>query len=49
METLRIYSAKIPSNIERVHDTVSDIIGCIQDSYGIMNECTVFELKVILN
>ena len=49
METLRIYSAKIPSNIKNVHDIVSDIMCCMQNSYGMLEECIIFELKVILN
>lgn len=46
MET---YNSTIPGKIESVRSVVRDITSYLTNSYGIINETTLFELKVILN
>lgn len=49
METLKSYKIKVPSDIHNIGNMVGGVIGYLEDSYGVMEESTVFELKVILN
>ena len=49
LKALDIYNKCIPSCINRIGDMVADIIDCIEKSYGPVDGCTLFDLKVILN
>lgn len=44
-----VYNCKIPGNINNVSCVVKDVVQCLQSVYGFIEECTLFELKVILN
>ena len=49
MKTLDIYKKCMPSCVNRIGDTVFDVISSIEKSYGPIDECTLFDLKVILS
>ena len=49
MKALDIYNNSIPSNINRISGIVSDVINNLQNNCLLLDECTLFELKVILN
>lgn len=49
MDALALYKKCIPSCITKIGDTVVDVINSIVKSYGPIDECTLFELRVILN
>ena len=49
LKALDIYNKCIPSCINRIGDTVVEIIESIEKSYGPVDECTLFDLRVILN
>lgn len=49
MKRLDIYSTCVPSTINNVGIVVKDLIHSLQNCYGDVNDCTLFELKVILN
>jgi serine/threonine-protein kinase RsbW len=44
-----IYSTCVPSSINSIAIIVNELIQSLQSSYGSVNECTLFELRVILN
>lgn len=49
METMRKYSCIIASKFDNVSSAVSDITYYLKDVYGQIEECNLFEIKVILN
>jgi serine/threonine-protein kinase RsbW len=49
LKVLDIYNKCIPSSINRIGDTVVEVISSIEKSYGPIDESTLFDLKVILN
>ena len=49
MKTLDIYKKCMPSRVNSISDTVFDVISSIEKSYGPINECTLFDLRVILS
>ena len=44
-----IYSTCVPSSINSIAIIVNELIHSLQNCYGNINDCTLFELKVILN
>ena len=46
---MKTYDGSIVSSINSVGVAVSDVIGNIQANYGPLEECTQFELTVVLN
>jgi serine/threonine-protein kinase RsbW len=49
LKALDIYNNSIPSNIDRISGMVSDVLNNLQNHGHLLDECTLFELKVILN
>ena len=49
MKSLDIYSTCVPSSINSIGNVVDELITNLQNSYGGVNDCTLFELRVILN
>lgn len=49
MNKTKIFSCKIPGNINNVRDVVKNVMNYLQDFYGPITNCTQFEIKVILN
>ncbi len=49
MKSLVVYKKSISSNINIVGDVVEEMLKCIITVCGDVDECTRFELKVILN
>lgn len=49
MKSLEIYKACIPSSVNSIGLVVSELINSLQSGYGCLNDCTLFELKVLLN
>lgn len=49
MKNLEIFSASVPSSINSIGKVVDEFITKLQCSYGAVNECILFELRVILN
>lgn len=49
MKSLRIYNTCIPSSVNSIKIVVGELINSLQSGYGGLNDCTLFELKVILN
>ena len=49
MKTSQIFCKKIPSNINNIGSIVQSVIDYLHNIYGPLNECDLFEIKVILN
>lgn len=49
VKTLKFYSCSIPSKIDCVCAAVKGVIGYFAQAYELIDETTIFELKVILN
>ena len=49
MKIQDIYSTCVPSSINCIGTVVEELIDNLKNSYGDVKECTLFELKVILN
>lgn len=49
MKALDIYNKCIPSCINRIGEMVADILESIEKSYGQVDECALFDLRVVLN
>lgn len=49
MEKLKVYESSIPGNLNYVRSEVNNIIGFLQETWGTIEDCTLFELKVIIN
>lgn len=49
MKTLKTYYSSIPSDINCVGNAVEEVLGYIQELCTTVQECTLFELKVVLN
>lgn len=49
MKTQYIYSTCVPSSINCIRNIVSELLDNLENVYGEVDECTLFELKVILN
>lgn len=49
MKALVIYHNNIPSSIDRISGIVWDITDSLKANYGLLDDCTLFDLKVILN
>lgn len=49
VKSLDIYSTCVPSSINSIGFVVNELINSLQNGYGDVNDCTLFELKVILN
>lgn len=49
VKSLYIYSTSVPSSLNSIGRVVDEFISNLQNSYGNVSECTLFELKVILN
>ena len=49
MKTLRTYNSMIQSDINQVCPAVKGIIGYLSEVYGSIDDCCLFELKVVLN
>lgn len=49
MKSLDIYSTSVPSSINSIGIVVNELINSLQNSFGDVSDCTLFELKVILN
>ena len=49
MKSLDIYKTCVPSRMNCIGMVVNELIKCLQNSYEGVNDCTLFELKVILN
>jgi serine/threonine-protein kinase RsbW len=49
LKALDIYNNSIPSNLDKISGIVSDVINNLQNDGHLLDECTLFELKVILN
>jgi serine/threonine-protein kinase RsbW len=47
--SLKVYDCVIPSDIREISSTISNIILCLNRHLGTLEECTLFEIKVILN
>jgi len=46
---LEILTCVVPGTIENIRKTVQEVICYFQGYFGAMDECSLFELKVILN
>lgn len=44
-----IYSTSVPSSLNSISKVVDEFVCNLRNSYGKVSECTLFELKVILN
>lgn len=49
LKSLDIYRACMPSNLNNIGMVVKEFICSLQNSYGKVNDSTIFELQVILN
>jgi serine/threonine-protein kinase RsbW len=49
LKTFNIYKNRIASSIDGVCTVVSDLLSSLQEKYGPLEECILFELRVILN
>jgi serine/threonine-protein kinase RsbW len=49
LKKTKIFNCKIPGNINNVRNVVKNVINYLQDFYGPIDDCTQFEIKVILN
>ncbi len=49
MKSRDIYSTSVPSSLSSIGKVVEEFIVNLQSNYGTVNDCTLFELKVILN
>ncbi|HHV98332.1 MAG TPA: ATP-binding protein [Clostridiaceae bacterium] len=49
MKTSQFFCKKVPSNINIIGSTVKSVIDYLHSIYGPLNECDLFEVKVILN
>ena len=49
MKSQRFYNTCIPSSVSSIGIVVNELINSLQIGYGGINECTLFELRVILN
>ena len=49
VKTLKLFNCKIPSDIGCVCDVVKGVIGFLNETYGLIDDNTVFDLKVIIN
>jgi len=49
LKTSQIFCKKIPSNINNIGSIVQSVIDYLHNIYGPLNECDLFEIKVILN
>ena len=49
MESQDIYSTCVPSSITFIGTVVRELLDRLKSSYSDISECTLFELKVILN
>lgn len=49
MKTLKLLDFEIPSDIKNVCSVVRKVIQYLGNTCGIMDECALFELKVVLN
>jgi len=49
LEKLKGFSCNVPGSISNVREAVEEVICYLQNIYGSIEECTLFELKVILN
>ena len=49
MKSQDIYSACVPSSVNSIGIVVDELINSLKNCYGAVNDCTLFELKVILN
>ncbi|MGI6778499.1 MAG: ATP-binding protein [Acetivibrionales bacterium] len=46
---LKVYESSIPGKIQYVGPEVDNVINSLQESWGQIEECNLFELRVILN
>lgn len=49
MKSQDIYSTCVPSRINCIGNVVDEFVSNLQCRYGSINDCTLFELRVILN
>lgn len=49
MKSLDIYNTSLPSSLSRIGKVVDEFITNLQKSCGTVDDCTIFELRVILN
>ena len=49
MKTSQVFCKKISSNIKNIGSIVKSVIEYLYSIYGPLNECLLFEIKVILN
>ena len=49
LKLTKVYSNKLPNDVDEVMAVVKEIIGFIKKKFGPLKECNLFELKVILN
>lgn len=46
---LKVLTCTVPGTISSIHSVVKDVVCYFKTYYGTMDECTLFELRVILN
>ncbi|MFZ5989855.1 MAG: ATP-binding protein [Bacillota bacterium] len=49
MKVLRWYDSKVSSNKDNIRKLVNDIVSFLCDYHGLIDQDTIFEIKVILN
>lgn len=49
MKKTKIFNCKIPGNINSIKNVVKNVMNYLQDFYGSIDDCSQFEIKVILN
>lgn len=49
MKSRDIYSTSVPSSLSSIGKVVEEFFAILQSNYAAIDDCTLFELKVILN
>lgn len=49
LSKLEVLTCIVPGTIENIHKIVREVLCYFEGHFGAMSECTLFELKVILN